>query len=121
MDGERVLRKLIRAWLYFKHGYGEYFTYPISLAEKILIFLIALRIFEVDGLSGLGALLATITGLGLLAALITLIGRWDYWKGQVPEAVYINPYQQDMIRALLNHFQGDDERAIKLLEKWRDK
>jgi hypothetical protein len=110
----------MRALLYFKHGYGEWFSFPLGLMDKVVLLFIALKVWEMDGLSLLAIVILATSILGMAGIVITLIGRWDYWKGQVPESIYIHPYTQDTIRALIYHFMGRDEDAAKILEKWRD-
>ncbi len=111
-------------WLtYFRRGHTAYLTFLISFANFIVI-QYRLLIQHIPALQVIfsGLLAFTIVFFLMYVPISTLIGWWDYKKFAVPMESRVkaqaSPWTRDLAKALTFIAMGENEKAIKILEKW---
>jgi hypothetical protein len=118
--------RLLRYWTYFRRGHGVYLIFAISFLNFIVIQW-RLLIEEVELLQALFQNLYTFIILFLVTyiPLATIIGWLDYKRGAVPVdqtvAARVNPWIQDLAKAILLLDEGKNKEVIELMKKWAGK
>lgn len=126
MNLDSLKGRLLRYWTYFRRGHGVYLVFAISLLNFIVIQW-RLLIEEIQPLQALFqhfyvfALLFFI----MYPPLATVIGWTDYKRGAVPVdqsiAAKVNPYFQDLSKAILLLAEGKNGEVVELMKKWATK
>jgi len=115
--------RLIRWWIYFRRGHSTYLAFLLSFANFIVIQYRLL--FENVGIFRL--IFASLTAFAVAFFLVyvpiaTVIGWLDMKRGMLPvEGAIVgevNPWVQDLFRALYLIADGRNEEAKKIVEKW---
>ena len=126
MKPSRVKPKLLRYWTYFRRGHGVYLIFAITFLNFIVIQW-RLLIEQVDFLEALFQHFYVFTILFIITylPLATIIGWIDYKRGAVPVdqvvAARVNPWVQDLAKAILLLAEGKNEEVVELMKKWAGK
>jgi hypothetical protein len=116
----------LRYWTYFRRGHSVYLIFAITFLNFIVIQW-RLLIEEIDFLETLFQrfYLFTIVFLITYIPLATIIGWIDYKRGAVPVdqtiAASVNPWVQDLAKAILLLAEGKNEEVVELMRKWARK
>ncbi|NIN01538.1 MAG: hypothetical protein GTO24_26620 [candidate division Zixibacteria bacterium] len=126
MNLDYLKGRLLRYWTYFRRGHGVYLVFAISFLNFIVIQWNLL----IEQIEPLKALLQHFYVFALLFFIIypplaTVIGWIDYKRGAMPVdqtiAAKVNPYFQDLSKAILLLAEGKNEEVIELMKKWAAK
>jgi hypothetical protein len=119
----KTKRRLLRYWTYFRRGHSVYLIFAISFLNFIVIQW-RLLIEKVEPLEALFQhfYIFTIIFFATYIPLATIIGWVDYKRGAVPVdqtvAAKVNPWVQDLAKAIQLLAEGKNEEVIKLMKKW---
>ena len=115
--------RLLRIWTYFRRGHAVYLAFVISFMNFIVI-QYRLLIEQIPMLSFIFSQLYmfAIIFVFIYIPLSAIIGWIDYRRGSVPVdqevAAKANPWAIDLAKALQYIAQGENDKAIQILEKW---
>jgi hypothetical protein len=116
--------RIMRWWVYFRHGHGSYLTFLLSFTNFIVI----QYYFLIETIPSLSFLFPHLLWFVLTFFLCYLpisviVGWWDYKKGVVPTQSKIgslaSPWTRDLATALILICDGKNEEAKKILKKWK--
>ena len=116
-------KRLLRIWTYFRRGHAVYLAFVISFMNFIVI-QYRLLIEQIPMLSFIFSQLYmfAIIFVFIYIPLSAIIGWIDYRRGSVPVdqevAAKANPWAIDLAKALQYIAQGENDKAIQILEKW---
>jgi len=122
--GERVRKeKLLRWWIYFRRGHSTYLAFFLSFANFIVIqYRLLIENVGIFRLVFAGLTAFAIAFFLVYVPVATIIGWLDMKRGMLPvEGAIVgevNPWVQDLFRALYLLAENRNEEAKKILEKW---
>lgn len=117
------IARLLRLWIYFRRGHGNYLAFLLSFVNFIVI-QYRLLIQKIPQLQSLFPSLLVFMAVffAIYIPVCVLIGYFDYKRFSViQENILIakaNPYSRDLARALILLADGKKKEAKKILEKW---
>jgi hypothetical protein len=126
MKSNPLKPKLLRYWTYFRRGHNVYLIFAISFLNFVVIQW-RLLIEQIDFLEAFFQHFYVFTILFFITyiPLATIIGWIDYKRGAVPVdqvvAAKVNPWVQDLAKAILLLAEGKNEEVIELMKKWAGK
>ena len=116
-------KRLLRIWTYFRRGHAVYLAFVISFMNFIVI-QYRLLIEQIPMLSFIFSHLYmfAIIFVFVYIPISAIIGWIDYRRGSVPVdaevAAQASPWVIDLAKALRCIAQGENDKAIQILEKW---
>lgn len=115
--------RLLRMWSYFRRGHSTYLAFLLSFANFIVIqYRLLVQYIPAIHILFNSILVFTITFFLAYIPLATLIGWYDYKKFSMPIELSLSakasPWNRDITMALIHIARGENEEAVKLLEKW---
>lgn len=119
-------KRLLRTWTYFRRGHAVYLAFVMSFMNFIVI-QYRLLIEQIPVLAFIFSQLYVFALIFVLVyiPLSAIIGWIDYRRGSVPVdqevAAQVNPWTIDLAKALQYIAQGENDKAIQVLEKWSGK
>lgn len=118
-----VKSRLLRYWTYFRRGHNVYLIFVISFLNFVVIQW-RLLIEQIKPLEAIFQhfYVFTILFFATYIPLATIIGWIDYKRGAVPVdqvvAAKVNPWVQDLAKAILLLAEGKNDEVVELMKKW---
>lgn len=111
--------KSVKAWIYFKHGHGNFFAFGLSFLNTTIIW----YRLVIQQHTVLKNMISHLWQFALMFAAVyipisIIIGYLDYKKGTVPIAAQVNPYSKDMAKAIYYISRGENDKAEEVIKKW---
>ena len=115
--------KILRWWVYFRRGHSTYLAFFLSFANFIVI---QYRLL-IENVGIFRLIFASLTAFAVAFFLVyvpvaAIIGWLDMKRGMLPvEGAIVgevNPWVQDLLKALYLLAEDRKEEARKILEKW---
>ena len=118
-----VKERILRWWIYFRRGHSTYLAFLLSFANFIVIqYKLLVENIELFNMLFTNIIAFAITFFLTYFPLATIIGWLDTKKGAVPVegaiAGEVNPWVQDLFKALYLLAENRNEEAKKVLKKW---
>jgi hypothetical protein len=120
--GKIKIEHMWKVLTWFKRGFGSWVSYLLSLVQFLIIAYLQVQKTTILDVLFPSLVIFSIVFVSTFFPLCVVIGYWDYKKGSFPtesNVAYLNsPWCMDIAKAIRCIAQGENDEAIKILEKW---